>query len=132
MRLSGHLPNSTTYRIIIQHHAQTRNLIMCLRAIEEMKRAELAPDMQTVETVVKLACEEYLPRLAHGLAIEYEQASTRQLTLECWTRVLAASAHGYYVRLPLSLLAPILIAWTERRCCGWMETCRRRWRDNAR
>jgi len=99
MRQAGHELNATSYRIIMQHHAEARNMLMCLRTLQEMKDAAIAPDILTVETLVTTACQEFLPRLGHALAVDYEQKSARRLTLTTWTKILASSAHGYYVGL---------------------------------
>jgi pentatricopeptide repeat protein len=94
---AGHELNVGSYRNIMQHHADSGNLIMCLRTLQEMKDKEISPDIPTVEALVILACREHLPRIAHGLALDYEEKSTRRLNISTWTQILAASAHCYYV-----------------------------------
>ncbi|KIM30396.1 hypothetical protein M408DRAFT_284973 [Serendipita vermifera MAFF 305830] len=90
--------NSGSYRNIMQHHADSGNLVMCLRTLQEMKEKEISPDIPTVEALILLACRDHLPRIAHGLAIDYEERSSRRLNLSTWTHILAASAHNYYTR----------------------------------
>lgn len=108
MRQARHESNATTYRIVMQHHANARNLLMCLRTLQRMKEAGIAPDISTVETLVTTASLEFLPRLAHELAVDYEQKSARRLNLAAWTHILAASAHCFYVGAPLALSSKCL------------------------
>jgi pentatricopeptide repeat protein len=96
---AGHELNVGSYRNIMQHHADSGNLVMCLRTLQEMKIKGISPDIPTVDALVILACQEHLPRIAHGLALDYEKKSTRRLNISTWTQILAASAHCNYVGL---------------------------------
>lgn len=97
MKEAGHELNATSYRIVLQHHATTGNMVMCLRVLKDMKQARVSPEITTVETMVVAACREHLPRLARSLAVEYEKESARRLSLPTWTQILASSAHCHYV-----------------------------------
>ncbi|CCA72017.1 hypothetical protein PIIN_05952 [Serendipita indica DSM 11827] len=96
MVMARHELNATSYRVLIQHYANTRNLLMCLRILQEMKEKDITPDIIAVDATVVLACSSNLTRLGHGLAIDYEQKATRQLPISTWTRILASSAHTFY------------------------------------
>jgi pentatricopeptide repeat protein len=97
MKIAGHKPSATTYRVLAKHHAGAGNTLMCLRTLQEMKENGLSPDLVTVEAIVLAVCQGHQPRLAHDLAVEYEEKTARRLPLSTWTNILAASAHGFYV-----------------------------------
>jgi hypothetical protein len=116
----------------MKHHAEARNMLMCLRTLQEMKDAEVSPDILTVETLVTAACKEFLPRLGHAFAVDYEQKSARRLTLTTWTQILASSAHAYYVGRAFfaSLQCSYHVSDGRSRRC--LESRRGRWRYHSR
>lgn len=97
MRAAGHELNSTSYRHIVLHYTQSDNIAMCLRTLQEMKTANVVPDIITMDAIINLACQENLPRMACQLAKEFEKESFRRLTPSTWVQILAASASSYYV-----------------------------------
>ncbi|KAG8759290.1 hypothetical protein FRC14_006290 [Serendipita sp. 396] len=96
MQQAGIVLNARSYRTIIRHYAETGNVLMCLRTLQEMKDNKVMPDITTVEELVVRACTDSLPRLGHGLAVDYESKSSRRLSHHVWTQILAASAHLFY------------------------------------
>jgi hypothetical protein len=73
-----------------------------------MREAELRPDLQTMEELIKLALFHSSPRLALDLALEFESESNRGLPLSVWALLLGSSASNHFVSAK-SLVVSLLI-----------------------
>ncbi|KAG8815994.1 hypothetical protein FRC17_000503 [Serendipita sp. 399] len=98
MQQAGVTLNARSYHIILRHYADTGNMLMCLRTLQEMKEKKIMPGITAVEGLVIRACADNLPRLGHGLAVDYESKSSRRLSHHVWAHILASSAHTFYTR----------------------------------
>ena len=106
MQANGIPRNATTYRHIIHFHAATsQTLAQCLFLYNEMREAGLRPDLQAMEELIKLALLHSAPRLALDLALEFENESSRDLSLSVWSLLLGSSASNHFVSVTFRSLS---------------------------
>ncbi|KAF8722156.1 hypothetical protein AX14_010006 [Amanita brunnescens Koide BX004] len=92
----GVQPNSVTYSFLINMFTADGNLELALRYFHEMKSLKLMPSAKSVQTLVLLAADLSLARLAIDIADWYESAATKSMGQHVWMKCLVASAQEYY------------------------------------
>lgn len=124
----GVQPNSVTYSFLINMFTADGNLELALRYFHEMKSLKLMPSAKSVQTLVLLAAELSLARLAIDIADWYESAATKSMGQHVWMKCLVASAQEYYVSPLLSF--PCLFS---RSLGGWSDALleNHRWQDES-
>ncbi|KAI0339814.1 hypothetical protein BDW22DRAFT_1335411 [Trametopsis cervina] len=96
MAAEGFSMDESTYELVIQRFIRQENLELSLQWLAEMSSYDIPPTLNTIQSVVQLACKRSHAKLAIDIAVNFESTTPRILDAETWYYCLMASADALY------------------------------------